>query len=270
VAAAALGLPLAGVYVAETATDKVPNASPTAASASSDMYGAAGARPPAAVPRDVPCMLVQPRGNVVLDGNRVHGSSLRKSLSGVWNLMPPMLVPQPNISDVVACHTMHSRNCARAWSRPMRGGEPTRARARRRLLTRARRAGRASRGRVPAAERAAGALPRAAARRGLQGGGLRGLPGARRPLRARLLRHARHHRCAPRPATPWLGYASPFAHGFYATPDTGARRGPAAPWLGYADPLARGRSDRCACAPAAMCTHAGCCFMFLSSFASTF
>ena len=45
VAAAALGLPLAAVYIAETATDKVPNASPTAASASSDMYGAAGAAP---------------------------------------------------------------------------------------------------------------------------------------------------------------------------------------------------------------------------------
>lgn len=43
VAAAALGLPLAAIYIAETATDKVPNASPTAASASSDMYGAAGA-----------------------------------------------------------------------------------------------------------------------------------------------------------------------------------------------------------------------------------
>jgi hypothetical protein len=43
VAAAALGLPLSAVYIAETATDKVPNASPTAASASSDMYGGAGA-----------------------------------------------------------------------------------------------------------------------------------------------------------------------------------------------------------------------------------
>ena len=42
-AAAALGLPLSAIYIAETATDKVPNASPTAASASSDMYGAAGA-----------------------------------------------------------------------------------------------------------------------------------------------------------------------------------------------------------------------------------
>lgn len=38
-----LGIPLQSVYIAETATDKVPNASPTAASASSDMYGAAAA-----------------------------------------------------------------------------------------------------------------------------------------------------------------------------------------------------------------------------------
>ncbi|PSC76668.1 Xanthine dehydrogenase [Micractinium conductrix] len=38
-----LGIPLQDVYIAETATDKVPNASPTAASASSDMYGAAAA-----------------------------------------------------------------------------------------------------------------------------------------------------------------------------------------------------------------------------------
>jgi len=214
------------------------------------------------------------------------GHRSEKLCQGVWNLMQPTLVPQPyisvqaNIPVVVACHAMHSRDCARARSAPTRGGAaargpapprsappgaaaPSRARARRRLPTRARRAGRASRGRVPAAERAAGALPRAAARRGLQGGGLRGLPGARRPLRARLLCHARHHRCAPRPATPWLGYASPFAHGFYATPDTtGARRGPDEPWLGSADPLARGRSHRCACAPAATCTHAGCCFIF--------
>jgi len=36
-----LGIPLSSVYIAETATDKVPNASPTAASASSDMYGGA-------------------------------------------------------------------------------------------------------------------------------------------------------------------------------------------------------------------------------------
>ena len=41
VAAQALGCPLASVFIAETATDKVPNSSPTAASASSDMYGAA-------------------------------------------------------------------------------------------------------------------------------------------------------------------------------------------------------------------------------------
>jgi xanthine dehydrogenase/oxidase len=38
-----LGVPLSSVHIAETATDKVPNASPTAASASSDMYGAAAA-----------------------------------------------------------------------------------------------------------------------------------------------------------------------------------------------------------------------------------
>ena len=36
-----LGVPLSAVHVSETSTDKVPNASPTAASASSDMYGAA-------------------------------------------------------------------------------------------------------------------------------------------------------------------------------------------------------------------------------------
>jgi len=36
-----LGVPLSSVHISETATDKVPNASPTAASASSDMYGAA-------------------------------------------------------------------------------------------------------------------------------------------------------------------------------------------------------------------------------------
>lgn len=42
VAAAALGVPLSAVYIAETATDKVPNASSTAASASSDLYGGAG------------------------------------------------------------------------------------------------------------------------------------------------------------------------------------------------------------------------------------
>lgn len=38
-----LGVPLEKVHISETATDKVPNASPTAASASSDMYGAAAA-----------------------------------------------------------------------------------------------------------------------------------------------------------------------------------------------------------------------------------
>lgn len=43
VVAQALGVPLGAVHIAETATDKVPNASPTAASASSDMYGAAAA-----------------------------------------------------------------------------------------------------------------------------------------------------------------------------------------------------------------------------------
>ena len=41
VAAHDLGLPLSSVFIAETATDKIPNASPTAASASSDMYGGA-------------------------------------------------------------------------------------------------------------------------------------------------------------------------------------------------------------------------------------
>ena len=41
IAAQALGVPLSAVHIAETATDKVPNASPTAASASSDLYGAA-------------------------------------------------------------------------------------------------------------------------------------------------------------------------------------------------------------------------------------
>lgn len=43
VVAQSLGLPLQQVFISETATDKVPNASPTAASASSDMYGAAAA-----------------------------------------------------------------------------------------------------------------------------------------------------------------------------------------------------------------------------------
>jgi len=39
IAAQALKLPLKNVFIAETSTDKVPNTSPTAASASSDMYG---------------------------------------------------------------------------------------------------------------------------------------------------------------------------------------------------------------------------------------
>lgn len=43
VVAQALGVPLEDVHIAETSTDKVPNASPTAASASSDLYGAAAA-----------------------------------------------------------------------------------------------------------------------------------------------------------------------------------------------------------------------------------
>ena len=43
IVAQALGCPLSSVHIAETATDKVPNSSPTAASASSDMYGAAAA-----------------------------------------------------------------------------------------------------------------------------------------------------------------------------------------------------------------------------------
>lgn len=41
VAATALGLPLEKIFISETATDKVPNASPTAASSSSDLYGMA-------------------------------------------------------------------------------------------------------------------------------------------------------------------------------------------------------------------------------------
>ncbi|KAJ8770899.1 hypothetical protein K2173_022071 [Erythroxylum novogranatense] len=41
VAASAFNIPLTSVFISETSTDKVPNASPTAASASSDMYGAA-------------------------------------------------------------------------------------------------------------------------------------------------------------------------------------------------------------------------------------
>ncbi|KAG9449498.1 hypothetical protein H6P81_009463 [Aristolochia fimbriata] len=41
IAASSFGVPLSAVFISETSTDKVPNASPTAASASSDMYGAA-------------------------------------------------------------------------------------------------------------------------------------------------------------------------------------------------------------------------------------
>ncbi|KAK4785485.1 hypothetical protein SAY86_002174 [Trapa natans] len=41
VAASAFSIPLSSVFISDTSTDKVPNASPTAASASSDMYGAA-------------------------------------------------------------------------------------------------------------------------------------------------------------------------------------------------------------------------------------
>lgn len=41
VAASTLEVPMAKVFIAETSTDKVPNASPTAASASADIYGAA-------------------------------------------------------------------------------------------------------------------------------------------------------------------------------------------------------------------------------------
>ncbi|XP_057953561.1 xanthine dehydrogenase 1-like [Malania oleifera] len=41
IAASSFNIPLSSVFVSETSTDKVPNASPTAASASSDMYGAA-------------------------------------------------------------------------------------------------------------------------------------------------------------------------------------------------------------------------------------
>ena len=46
IAAQELGIPLNDVFIAETATDKVANSSPTAASASSDLYGSAGATPP--------------------------------------------------------------------------------------------------------------------------------------------------------------------------------------------------------------------------------
>ncbi|KAK6164152.1 hypothetical protein DH2020_001016 [Rehmannia glutinosa] len=41
VAASCFDIPLSSVFISETSTDKVPNASPTAASASSDIYGAA-------------------------------------------------------------------------------------------------------------------------------------------------------------------------------------------------------------------------------------
>lgn len=41
IAASSFNIPLHSVFISETSTDKVPNASPTAASASSDMYGAA-------------------------------------------------------------------------------------------------------------------------------------------------------------------------------------------------------------------------------------
>ncbi|XP_074291115.1 xanthine dehydrogenase 1-like isoform X2 [Silene latifolia] len=41
IAASAFDIPLSSVFISETSTDKVPNASPTSASASSDMYGAA-------------------------------------------------------------------------------------------------------------------------------------------------------------------------------------------------------------------------------------
>nr|GMD12939.1 xanthine dehydrogenase 1-like isoform X1 [Ipomoea batatas]GMD16352.1 xanthine dehydrogenase 1-like isoform X1 [Ipomoea batatas] len=41
IAASSFNIPLSAVFISETSTDKVPNASPTAASASSDMYGAA-------------------------------------------------------------------------------------------------------------------------------------------------------------------------------------------------------------------------------------
>ncbi|KAI9110887.1 hypothetical protein K1719_018007 [Acacia pycnantha] len=41
IAASAFGIPLSSVFLSETSTDKVPNATPTAASASSDIYGAA-------------------------------------------------------------------------------------------------------------------------------------------------------------------------------------------------------------------------------------
>jgi xanthine dehydrogenase molybdopterin-binding subunit B len=41
VAAHELGVPVSKVFIAETSTDKVPNSSPTAGSASTDLYGMA-------------------------------------------------------------------------------------------------------------------------------------------------------------------------------------------------------------------------------------
>ncbi|XP_038983377.1 xanthine dehydrogenase-like isoform X2 [Phoenix dactylifera] len=41
IAASCFDIPISSVFISETSTDKIPNASPTAASASSDMYGAA-------------------------------------------------------------------------------------------------------------------------------------------------------------------------------------------------------------------------------------
>ncbi|PKA53604.1 Xanthine dehydrogenase [Apostasia shenzhenica] len=41
IAASSFNIPITSVFISETSTDKVPNSSPTAASASSDMYGAA-------------------------------------------------------------------------------------------------------------------------------------------------------------------------------------------------------------------------------------
>lgn len=41
IAATEFGIELKDVFISETATDKVPNSSPTAASASADMYGGA-------------------------------------------------------------------------------------------------------------------------------------------------------------------------------------------------------------------------------------
>jgi len=41
IVATELGIPVTEIFIAETSTDKVPNASPTAASASTDLYGAA-------------------------------------------------------------------------------------------------------------------------------------------------------------------------------------------------------------------------------------